>query len=205
MIKNILFDFDGVILDSMRIKGDGFKELLKSYPENDIKLLEAYHYANGGISRFEKIRYFFETIRKTVISVQEIEILANEFGKIIATTLFDKKNLISESVAFIHDNCARYNCHIVSGAEHQELNALCLHFGITHYFKSIQGSPTIKSQLITNLVDKNHYLQNETILIGDSVNDYEAAIVNDISFYGYNNESLKSLGSYIETFLEFQP
>ena len=29
MIKNILWDFDGVILDSMKIKGDGFKELFK--------------------------------------------------------------------------------------------------------------------------------------------------------------------------------
>lgn len=205
MIKNILFDFDGVIHDSMKIKGDGFKELFKGYPENDIKLLEAYHYANGGISRFEKIRYFFETICKLQISAQEIERLANEFGKIIAANLFDKKNLIIESIAFIHDNYMQYNCHIVSGAEDQELNALCLNFGIAHYFKSIQGSPTIKSQLITNLLEKNHYIQNETILIGDSINDYEAAIANHIHFYGYNNLYLKDLSSYIDTFQDFRP
>ena len=36
MIKNILFDFDGVILDSMKIKGDGFVELFQDYEKNDI-------------------------------------------------------------------------------------------------------------------------------------------------------------------------
>lgn len=205
MIKNILFDFDGVILDSMKIKGDGFVELFKSYPEHDVKLLEAYHYANGGISRFEKIRYFFETIRKTKISTQEIEILANEFGKIIATNLFDKRNLIRESVVFIQDNCARYNCHIVSGAEHQELNALCLHFGLTSYFKSVEGSPTVKSKLVSDLLKSRSYREEETLLIGDSINDYLAAFENKINFYGYNNPALKSLGNYLETFNDFKP
>lgn len=204
MIKNLLFDFDGVILDSMKIKGDGFIELFKDYPDNDTKLLEAYHYANGGISRFEKIRYFFETIRKTKVSTQEIEILANEFGKIIATSLFDKSNLISDSVLFIQDNCTQYNCHIVSGAEHQELNALCSHFELTQYFKSIEGSPTVKSKLVANLLKTYNYRAEETLLIGDSINDYVAASENKINFCGYNNPALKSLGNYLETFKNFK-
>lgn len=34
MIKNILFDFDGVILDSMPIRSYGFREILKDYDGN---------------------------------------------------------------------------------------------------------------------------------------------------------------------------
>jgi phosphoglycolate phosphatase-like HAD superfamily hydrolase len=38
-------------------------------------------------------------------------------------------------------------------------------------------------------------------LIGDSINDYEAANKNNIFFYGFNNANLKSLGSgYIYNF-----
>ena len=54
MIKTILWDFDGVILDSMKIKGNGFIELFKDCNVNDVKILEQYHYNNGGVSRFEK-------------------------------------------------------------------------------------------------------------------------------------------------------
>jgi hypothetical protein len=46
---------------------------------------------------------------------------------------------------------------------------------------------------------KNNYLVNETILIGDSINDYEAAKVNNIDFYGFNN---KELINYSKTYID---
>lgn len=205
MIKNILFDFDGVILDSMKIKGDGFAELFKAYSQSSIEKLEAYHYANGGVSRFEKIRYFFREITKTEISEADVDSLSTRFGEIIADKLFDPDNLIAQTVAYIQQHCTRYNCHIVSGAEHHELNTLCAHFKIADYFKSIEGSPTAKSDLIRNLLQKNGYRADETVLIGDSINDYEAAKANGITFFGFNNTALKPLGKYIETFLDFHP
>ena len=51
MIKTIFWDFDGVIIDSMKIKGDGFIELFENYNLEQVRLLEKYHYANGGISK----------------------------------------------------------------------------------------------------------------------------------------------------------
>ncbi|HQS67292.1 MAG TPA: HAD hydrolase-like protein [Sulfuricurvum sp.] len=205
MIKNILFDFDGVILNSMKIKGDGFVELLQEYPKNSVQMLETYHYANGGVSRFEKIRYFFHVILQRKTSEQKIQSLAVQFGEIIAEKLFDPANLIAETVTFIKNNYTHYHCHIVSGAEDHELKELCSHLAITQYFKSIHGSPTIKSTLITDLLENNHYRPENTILIGDSINDYEAAKVTGVHFYGYNNEKLRLLGNYIETFSGFQP
>jgi phosphoglycolate phosphatase-like HAD superfamily hydrolase len=206
MIKNILFDFDGVIIDSMKIKGDGFVELFKKYPTSSVKMLETYHYANGGVSRFAKIHYFFNDILHTQISNREVEYLAEKFARIIAEKLFDPINLISEIVTYIQNNYIHYNCHIVSGAEHQELNSLCSHFGIAHYFKSIQGSPTIKSRLIADLLENNSYQPNETLLIGDSINDYEAATANGIHFYGYNNLRLKKMlpSNYLDSIYDLE-
>ncbi len=205
MIKTILFDFDGVILDSMKIKGDGFLELVKEYPQDKLQILEAYHYANGGISRFDKIRYFFHTILQTPITEEKVNQLATKFGEIIEKKLFDTTNLIPETMSWIEKNYKIYDCHIVSGAEHNELKSLCTQFNIDHYFKSINGSPTKKSVLIFNLLKTNHYQPQETILIGDSSNDYDAAQVNGIHFYGYNNPELISYGNYITSFKNFLP
>lgn len=198
MIKNILWDFDGVILDSMKIKGRGFIELFKDYDSKKVKLLEEYHYKNGGISRFAKIKYFYETILEEEISDYKVEELANDFGKIIEIKLYDETNLISDSLSFIEQNYKNFNFHIVSGAEHNELNDLCGFFNIDKYFKSINGSPTKKNILVKNVLAKNDYRINETILIGDSINDYSAARDNEVAFYGYNNIDLKKY-NYIDS------
>ena len=61
-VKTILWDFDGVILDSMKIRDWGFKEILKKFNKEDVKSLLKYHRENGGLSRYVKIRYFFEIL-----------------------------------------------------------------------------------------------------------------------------------------------
>lgn len=203
MIKNILWDFDGVILDSMMIKGDGFVELFSGYDEKHLKEIEKYHYENGGVSRFEKIKYFYFNILKKDITEDEVLKLASRFAEIIENKLYDKNNLIKESVNFIKNNHKHYNFHIVSGAEHFELNSLCKFFEINNYFITIEGSPTKKSLLIENILKQYKYGKEETILIGDAMTDYNASIKNGIGFYGYNNLELNKF-DYIESFEEFK-
>jgi len=202
MIKTILWDFDGVILDSMKIKGDGFVELFKEYDSIKVQELEKYHYKNGGISRFEKIKYFFNTILKQFISEDEVLKLAENFASIIEKKLFDSSNLIDNSLEFIKKNYTNYNFHIVSGAEHGELNKICKYFDLDKYFLSINGSPIKKDILVKNILEKYNYKISETILIGDSINDYKAADANKIMFYGYNNLALQQ-DNYINNFQEF--
>ncbi|MFA6192500.1 MAG: HAD hydrolase-like protein [Sulfurimonas sp.] len=200
MIKTILWDFDGVILDSMKIKGDGFKELFKEYDEEHVQLIEKYHYENGGVSRFEKIRYFFHTILEQEISEIDVQKFADTFATIIEQKLYNKSNLIAETVNFIKSNYKKYNFHIVSGAEHDELNELCKYFGLSNYFKSIEGSPTKKDILVKNILKKYEYKKEETALIGDAMTDYNASVTNKIKFYGFNNPELKKFEGYIDRF-----
>lgn len=203
MIKNILWDFDGVILDSMKIKGDGFKELFKKEDQELINKIEQYHYQNGGISRFEKIKYFYENLLNQDISNEKIYELADTFASIIEKNMYDKNNLIMDSVDFIKNNHTKYDFHIVSGAEHKELNDLCEYFELSKYFLSINGSPTKKDILVKNILEKYSYNTNETILIGDAMTDYEASRKNNITFYGFNNEELRKF-DYIENFEDFE-
>jgi hypothetical protein len=51
-----------------------------------------------------------------------------------------------------------------------------------------------------NILD-NEYSTKETILIGDSVNDYVASEVKGIDFYGFNNTSLINISEqYLENY-----
>ena len=174
MIKVIFWDFDGVILDSMKIKGDGFVELFNNFSSAKVKILEKYHFMNGGLSRFEKIKYFYNQILNEDISENQIYNLAHTFSEIIKNKLFDEANLIQDSLSFIKKNYKKYDFHIVSGSEHEDLKNLCKHFEIKKYFSSINGSPTKKDILVKKLITHS-YNKNEVILIGDVENDYNAA------------------------------
>ena len=115
--------------------------------------------------------------------------------------LTNPQNLIIDSVNFIKENYKKYSFHIVSGSDQTELRFLCKKLGLESYFISIHGSPTPKTELVKNLLKHYDYKKENTCLIGDSINDYEAATANNISFYGYNNKKLKETEkSYIDDF-----
>ena len=202
--KNILWDFDGVILDSMAVRDWGFKEIFKDFPQEQVDKLLQYHTLNGGLSRYVKIRYFYNEILGKKISELEVLEFANEFSLLMKKELINPKNLIQDSLNFIKENYKNYNFHIVSGSDQEELRFLCKELAIDHYFLSIFGSPTPKKQLVKNLLDSKEYDLNQTCLIGDSINDFEAADYNTIKFFGFNNVKLLELNeNYIETFNKF--
>ncbi|EAJ0360547.1 HAD family hydrolase [Campylobacter lari] len=185
-IKNIIFDFDGVILDSVGLKTQAFVELFKEFPENKVKELLEFHLKNGGISRYHKIQYFFENIIHREISDGEILKYAKKYSKLTKEKLSNSKYIIKETFDFIEKNQMCYNMHIASGADEQDLLEICDKLKLSQYFLSIHGSPVKKDILVKNILISNNYQNKETILIGDSVNDFQVALENNIYFYGVN-------------------
>jgi len=203
-MKNVLWDFDGVILDSMEIRDFGFKEIFKKFNDEQVSLLLGYHRKNGGLSRYVKIRYFFEKILNQEITDDEVGVFASKFSDIMRSELTNPKNLIQDSLSFIQQNHSHYNFHIVSGSDQEELRFLCNELSLSSYFISIHGSPTHKDTLVEHLLNKHMYVKSETCLIGDSINDFEAATNNSILFYGYNNIMLENKDKYIYEFADFK-
>lgn len=196
----IIFDFDGVIIESMKVRDFGFRETLKNYPKEKVEVLIKYHNINGGLSRFHKFKYFFQNILEENVSEEKIEEMATIFSDIMKSELIKKKYLIEETVEFIK-NLNGKALYIASGSENNELNYLCEKLGIKDYFLSINGSPTHKNEIVDNIIKLNNYQRENVALVGDSINDYEAAKINGIDFFGYNNKSLKELSkSYINNF-----
>jgi HAD superfamily hydrolase (TIGR01549 family) len=203
MIKTVLWDFDGVILDSMKVRDWGFEEIFKDFDQELIDKLLAFHRKNGGLSRYVKIRYFFEELLGKSITEEEVLEYAQKFSVLMRKELTNSKNLILDAVEFISKNHQNYNFHIVSGSDQEELRFLNKELGIDQYFISIHGSPTSKKELVTNLLEVHNYHKESICLIGDSINDYEAAEANNIIFYNYNNKSIRNYGIEIINFSKF--
>ena len=60
--KSLIFDCDGVILNSNKIKTDAFRKVLNNFDQNAIDEFIKYHQTNGGISRYIKFEYFLNNI-----------------------------------------------------------------------------------------------------------------------------------------------
>jgi len=186
--KNIFWDFDGVIMDAMPVRNKGFELVLKEFPNEQVELLMQFHLKNGGLSRYVKFRHFFEEIRGENVLEEEIKEWAQKFSKIMREELVQPALLIEDSLNFIKENYKKFNMHIVSGSDGEELRYLCEKLEISQYFLTIHGSPVPKNKLVQSLLIEHEYKEDDTILIGDSINDYEAAEINNIDFCGYNNE-----------------
>lgn len=199
--KCILWDFDGVLMDSMSVRDEGFKQVLSGYPIDQVLRLLQYHRNNGGLSRYVKFRYFFEKIRNETIDENRVIELAQDFSKIMMRILVNAELLINDSLDFVKENHQNTAMHIVSGSDGVELNEICKRLGIAGYFKSIHGSPVHKNNLVANVLNHYGYKNDEVVLIGDSINDYEAANSNKIDFIGYNNLALANKKfTYIRSF-----
>ena len=199
----IFFDFDGVIVASKEIRVSGFLEIFKEYPKDIVEKLVLYHLKNGGISRYEKIKWFYSELLNEKITKSKMQEKAEEFKSIMLERMKSKKIIINQTLEFIKKIYSKYPLHIISGSDENELKEICLHLEISKYFKTIQGSPKVKSRLIADCLLKGKYNPVEVIYIGDSIIDYNSSKENNLIFYGFNNFDLKKVSDhYIDNFEE---
>ena len=203
-VDAFLFDFDGVIVDSAPIRIDGFRSIFRDQPVGLVDKLIEYHVANGGISRYAKIQWFYETLLGRPCPKEEGEFRAAEFKTIMLERMMDQELIIEETIEFIRSLHGRISLHIVSGSDGAELRQICETVGIATLFESIQGSPTTKDVLVRELMRDRGYDPKHTVFIGDAINDRDAAKASGLTFCGYNNEVLRPLSDfYIDNFSNF--
>jgi phosphoglycolate phosphatase-like HAD superfamily hydrolase len=75
------------------------------------------------------------------------------------------------------------NKYVASGSEQTELRCIFKERNIKHHFKGIFGSPTSKTELIRNILEKEK--THNAVMIGDAESDFESARENGIDFIFY--------------------
>ena len=184
--RHLIFDFDGVLVESNTIRIEGFQLLFRNYQEDKVRLFVQYAESNGGLSRYEKIRYFFEKILNRPISDDKVQILVKQYSGLVKHKVIDAKS-VNGSLEFLSSYCSEYNFAIVSGSDQEELRDICRARGISHFFAELLGSPTSKEENLISLMIKMGWERESCLYIGDSINDLNAAKTNRIDFIGRNS------------------
>ena len=179
-IENIIFDFDGVIKESVEIKTEAFKSIYDQYDSAILKKIVTHHDLNGGMSRYKKFKYYHENYLGINISEEEIEKLCNEFSNLVVEKIIDSPYVIG-FLEFLKKS-KNYSMFISTGTPQIEIERIIKELELNSFFKSVLGSPSSKEDHIEYLINNFKINVNKTIFIGDSINDKDAAINKDILF-----------------------
>ena len=76
---NIIFDFDGVIINSHKTKTLAFYHIFKVYGKKIALKAKKFHLSNIGKSRYFKFNYIFKNILKLKLTKQKIKSLDKNF------------------------------------------------------------------------------------------------------------------------------
>ena len=203
MIKAIFYDFDGVILDTVEIKGEAFIQLFKNLDNfNEAKIID-YHAKNGGMPRYEKIKNIHEIILNKKISNEHLLKLCDEYSKIVFENLLSA-DWIEGSKNFIRNHNKEYKQFIISAAPEFEINKIVSKKNIRPFFIEVLGSPKNKVDHINDLLDKYNLKCFEVLFIGDSIHDYYASDKTEVNFIGLSKKSPTFFPSHVKVVESFK-
>lgn len=182
MLKAIIFDFDGVICESVEVKTEAFKKLFHDYPTH-LKRIISFHIANGGMSRFEKFKVIYSDFLKKELSEEKSKELGEKFTKYCYAEVI-KAPLVKGAKVFLNKYYRKLSLLVVSGTPQEEMVSLIKDKKLSKFFKVVYGSPMSKYAAIAEIMGKYGWRSDEIIFVGDSINDYEGAKQAGIGFIG---------------------
>ena len=178
----IVFDCDGVVLDSNSVKTEAFYQATLPYGEAAAQAMVDYHVANGGVSRYKKFAYFLEQIAPLHAEQQgpDLEALIQAYAGQVREGLLRCKMAPGFEMLRKQNPNARWL--IVSGGDQAELRDIFAQRGIADWFDGgIFGSPDPKGVILRERMRVGD-LRMPAVFIGDSKYDYETAVAAGMDF-----------------------
>jgi phosphoglycolate phosphatase-like HAD superfamily hydrolase len=181
--NKVVFDCDGIILDSNDVKSKAFAKSLIGSGNQSISEFIDYHKKNGGVSRFVKFEYFFKVLKNQENYQKDLNIALRKYSELSYKGLLDCGIIpgVKNILKFLHNQ--NIDCFVISGGEQSEVRTILEKRGLSVFFKKIYGSPITKKEHLNKLKLSN------ALYFGDSWSDYDAAKDFGIDFIYISNAS----------------
>ena len=181
--KLVLMDCDGVIFDVNHDKAQAFVTALADYPPDAVAELVAHHKARGGISRYVKFRYFFETLHPLPAHQVDDAVAAAlaHFGQ-CCRSAYQNQTARPAALRSAASFGGADAVVVVSGGDQNELRQVFDDNRLMTYFGEVCGSPQTKHDHVARLLNRRDVAPEEALFIGDGWGDWEVATTFGIPF-----------------------
>jgi len=169
----IVFDCDGVILNSNRIKTDAFRSVALRYGADAAEALVQFHVQHGGMSRYRKFEHLLANILGNADNEKEVQTLSSAYGECVYRELLQCD--IAPGLHELRKATADQAWMVVSGGDEAELRRVFAARGLDQLFeRGIHGSPATKDVILQRELSSAN-LELPALFLGDSRYDHEAA------------------------------
>lgn len=179
----LVFDCDGVVLDSNKVKTQAFYEAALPYGQAAAQALVDYHVANGGVSRYKKFAHFLNALvpeHAPGVSGPDLDVLLAAYAAAVQHGLLHCK--VAEGLAELRAAAPEARWLIVSGGDQAELRDVFARRGLAEWFDGgIFGSPDSKDEILARELTNGNISAN-ALFIGDSRYDHVASAAAGLSF-----------------------
>ena len=187
--NTIIFDCDGVILNSNFQKIEAYRNTAISYGASKIQAedLVSYHVSLTGISRNVKFKYFLKEIMGEHVTDSSMKKLVDTLNIEVITLL--KNCEVASGIEKLKSHTKKSTWMVASGGDQEELRFLFKEKGIASFFEGgIYGSPSSKHQIVEEKMKDKNFLP--TLFLGDSLYDIQTAQKYKLDFifiYGWTD------------------
>ena len=187
--NTIIFDCDGVILNSNFQKIEAYRNTAISYGASKIQAedLVSYHVSLTGISRNVKFKYFLKEIMGEHVTDSSMKKLVDNLNIEVITLLKDCE--VASGIEKLKSHTKKSTWMVASGGDQEELRFLFKEKNIASFFEGgIYGSPSSKYQIVEEKLKDKNFLP--TLFLGDSLYDIQTAQKYNLDFifvYGWTD------------------
>jgi HAD superfamily hydrolase (TIGR01549 family) len=178
----VLFDFDGVIVESTQIKTDAFRELFVEYPRH-VDQIVALHERNAGVSRLIKFDMIYRDILRLPLSDADRQSLADRFQRLVLEKVIACP-MVPGALDLLRFLSRKISLAVVSGTPEDELRQIVAKRDLAGYFVTVNGSPRTKADIIGALLSEKRWSPGRVLMIGDAIEDFKAASATAVRFVG---------------------
>jgi HAD superfamily hydrolase (TIGR01549 family) len=178
--RAVVFDFDGVILESVDVKTRAFVALFDRWPEHADEIRQL-HLENTGVSRYEKFVRIHRDILGVPLDDDEKARLGSDFGRLIREEMLSCE-FVPGARELLERFAASYRLFVASGTPEDEMREIVSARGLDDFFEAVYGTPASKAEIMRRILTERELNANEVVFVGDALSDYEGARAVDVPF-----------------------
>ena len=186
-LRAIVFDFDGVILESAEVKTEAFMELYAAYPDR-VPAIRDYHIAQAGISRYIKFEHIQRNILGLPYTEEDKKRVSAEFERLTRERIF-RCPQVPGAEDLLRNLRGRVLRIVGSGTPQAELELIVATRKMGDWFEELWGTPRLKPGILRDVMARHNLSPRQVLMVGDGMSDYDAACETGTRFLARETET----------------